>query len=437
MRARLLLALVAPALVFAACGGGNNTTTTTSTSTTGTGGQGTGGSGGGVIGGSGGGDGGLPCTDSGVSKGPWSLRVDDKSAIVRWEACRPGTKADVVFSPEGGGAEVTVTATESPFVVNNTYYAWFVPDAPADLAGTYYMHEASLTGLAPATCYSYHLAADANAKGRFCTARPSGDPLTFWAIGDTNPGIGPYAAGVVSHLQAHNPDFLIHGADLQYYSSGLETWASWFPVMQPMLSGGAFYPAIGNHESEKPDEQEQYATRFFGNAGFDGNEKWYRFQSAGVWFFSLDTEEEINPGSEQGGWLVDKLKDASEQPGYRFSIVYMHKPIVTCGDTGDRPDSRSLLEPIFAQYHVPLVVQAHMHGYERFDFGTITYVTTGGGGGALGNVDENIDRSYCGQRVVSGAIRHGVLFELSTGSLKGTAIDYEGKTIDEFTLAVP
>ena len=66
----------------------------------------------------------------------------------------------MVFAPEGGGAEMTATSTEKPFVVDNIYYAWFLPAAPPDLAGTYHMHEAALTGLAPATCHSYWLAAD-------------------------------------------------------------------------------------------------------------------------------------------------------------------------------------------------------------------------------------------------------------------------------------
>lgn len=428
-----------PITIFAACGGGNasSTSSTSSTSTTtGTGGHGgTGGAGGGTAGG--GGSAGLPCTPSGVSKGPWALRVDGTSAVVRWEACRSGTSADVSYSPEGGGSAKTAKATETPFVVDNTYSAPLMPGAPPDLAGTYYMHEAAITGLDPATCYAYNLGADSNLKGRFCTARASGDPLRFWTIGDTNPGLGAYAAGVVSSILPMKPDFLIHGADIQYYDSFLETWASWFPVMQPMLSGGAFYPAVGNHESEKPDEKAQYFDRFFGNAGFDGNNKWYRFQSAGVWFFSLDTEESIDPGAEQGAWLVSQLEDASKQPGFRFSVVYMHRPLVTCGDSGDNPDARAKLEPSFQQYKVALVVQAHMHGYERFDFGNITYVTSAGGGGMIGNVDENIQRPYCGQRVASGGYRHGVVFDVSAGMLKGTAIDHEGKVVDEFTKSVP
>lgn len=430
-----LLASALPIAVLAACGGGSANTSSSSSSSSSSGSGGEAGSGGGT--GGGGGGAGLPCTESGVSKGPWALRVDGTSAVVRWEACRTGTKGDVVVTPEAGGSAVTFTATESPFVVTNTYTAPLAFDAPPDLAGTWYMHEALITGLTPATCYGYTLAAGADLKGRFCTSRNPGDPLTFWTIGDTNPGIGPYAAGVLANILPHNPDFVLHGADIQYYASGLETWASWFPVMEPMFAGGAFFPAVGNHEAEKPEEEQEYDQRFFGNAGFDGNEKWYRFQSAGVWFFSLDTEESIDPGSEQGGWLVAKLADAAAQPGFRFSIVYIHRPLVTCGDTGDDPADRAKLEPIFQQYKVPLVIQAHMHGYERFDFGNITYVTSAGGGGIIGNPDENTARSYCDKRVASGGYRHGVLFELTAGNLKGTAIDWEGQVVDTFDIAVP
>lgn len=432
----LLHAAIGASLV--ACSSAPTETTPTSTTTSAAGGAGgtsTGSAGGG--GGSGGGEA-LPCTDSGVSKGPWSLAIDGTSAKVRWEACRAGTNADVVFAPEAGGADTTAKATVTQVEIPNTYTAAFVPDAvDKDLAGTYYAHEAALTGLAQGTCYSYHLAADPSTKSRFCTARASGASFSFMAVGDTNPGIGPFAAGIQASILPLGPDFTIHGGDIQYYASGLETWASWFPVMQPMLSHGGFFPAIGNHEAEKDDEYELYSKRFFGNAGFDGTSEYYRFQSGGVWFFSLDTEEPLDPGGGQGAWLVAQLADAAKQPGFRFSIVYLHKPLVTCGDTSDSESSRMKLEPSFLQHKVLLVLQAHMHGYERFDFGNITYITSGGGGGALGNVDENIDRPYCDKRVASGGWRHGMHFEVGPGSLTGTAIDPEGMMLDTFTLAAP
>ncbi|MEP7125816.1 MAG: metallophosphoesterase [Byssovorax sp.] len=426
---RTLLVAAPLGLFVAACSSSSPTQPSTGATT------GSGGSGG--TGGTGGAGGGLVCGGSGVDKGPWSLAVDGTSATIRWEACRKGTDADLVFAPEKGGAEVKLASTEAAFVVENTYNAPLSPDAALDYAGTYYTHQAKLTGLAPATCYAYHLAAEPARKGRFCTARTAGDSFSFMSIGDTNPGIGPYAHDVVAHALPKNPDFTIHGGDIQYYASGLETWASWFPVMQPMLAQGALFPAIGNHESEKPDEYLAYEQRFFGGAGFDSTKAYYRFSSGGVWFFALDTEDALESGSEQATWLAAELADASKHPGYRFSVVFFHKPWVTCGDTSDSPSARAHFEPIFAQYGVKLVVQAHMHGYERFDFGSITYVTAAGGGGAIGDPSANVARPYCDKRVASGGFRHAVIFDVSPGKIAGTAIDDQGTTRDSFTLVVP
>ena len=175
------------------------------------------------------------------------------------------------------------------------------------------MHEADLSSLSPGTCYTYQLAVDATKTGRFCTAHPSGNPLTFWHVGDTNPGFGPYFAGDLQYLLPHNPDFTMHGGDIMYYDSGLDTWASWFGVMQPMLSQGAFFPAIGNHEVATPDDYDNYVMRFFSGAGFDGTDDYYSYENAGVWFHVVDTELPFGTGSTQGGWLVASLANAASR----------------------------------------------------------------------------------------------------------------------------
>lgn len=411
-----------------ACGGGE-TTTSTSGTTTATGG--TGGAGG--AGGTGGAD---ACPAPFVSKGPWTLAVDETHATIRWEACHDGADPDVTITPEPGGAAQTFTSTATPITLTETYKAALNIDAAPDAAGTYYTHEAALSGLQEGSCYTYALAADASRTGRFCTARASGEPLTFMAIGDTNPGLG-HTAAVLANALPQKPEFTIHGGDIQYYDSGLETWASWFPVMQPMLSQGAFFPAIGNHESEKSEELAEYALRFFGGAGFDGGETFYRFRNAGVHFFSLNTEENIGQGSAQATWLEAKLAEVSAEPGYRFSVVFFHRPLVTCGDTGDNPEARAYLEPIFLANKVVLVLQAHMHGYERFELGGLTYVTTAGGGGLMGNVDENDERAYCVDRVASAPAFHATIFRLEGNTLSMDAIDDSGVTIDSFTKGVP
>ena len=115
-----------------------------------------------------------------------------------------------------------------------------------------------------------------------------------------------------------------------------------------------------------------------------------------------------------------------------------HRPLVTCGDTGDDAPARAFLEPIFVANKVTLVLQAHMHGYERFEFDNgITYITAAGGGGLLGEIDENINQPYCDKRVAKAAAYHGVVFQVGTGSFSGKAIDESGAVLDTFSKNVP
>jgi Calcineurin-like phosphoesterase len=384
------------------------------------------------------------CAPGGVSKRPWVLHVDETGALVRWEACSESSPAELAFSSEAGGSDTTVASTVTVTEIPNTYTAAFLPDLPPDSAGTYYMHEAALTSLSAGTCYKYQLAADASMSGRFCTARPSGASFKILAVGDTNPGLGDNAEKLLEKVAPENYDLTLHEGDIQYYASGLETWATWFPAMAPMLAQGAFYPAVGNHELEKPDEFELYYLRFFGNAGFDGDAGHFRAQSGGVWFFALNTELPLGPGSEQAVWFETELKDAATKPGYRFSIVFVHRPFLTCGDTSQDDGDRAGLQPLFEQYQVPLVLQGHMHGYERFEVPTaadpqktVTYLTVAGGGGALGDIDKNIDRPTCSMRIEKGAYYHMEVLEIAPGTLKGRTIDVDGSVRDTFEKSVP
>jgi Calcineurin-like phosphoesterase len=343
----------------------------------------------------------------------------------------------VTYSGDGTGGATSVQSTETPIVLANTYPAPLDPNAPPDYAGTYYTHEATLANLTPGNCYDYHLDADPTRTGRVCAAHASGASFKFMAIGDTNPALGS-TAGVLANALPENPEFIVHGGDIQYYSSRLETWASWFPIMQPMLSQGAFFPAVGNHESEQTDELAAYSLRFFGGAGFDGGDTYYRFENGGVWFFSINTEDPVTQGSEQAIWLEGQLAEVSQLPGYRFSVVYFHRPFLTCGDSGDNPDARTSLEPLFLQYKVMFVLQAHMHGYERFELPNgMTYITAAGGGGLIGNVDANIARAYCVDRVASGPYYHAVIFDVGATSVSGKVIDKDGVVRDTFTKIVP
>jgi hypothetical protein len=382
-------------------------------------------------------DGGRVCTGSAVTKGPWVLAVDDSHATIRWETCRGGTSGEVNIAPEGQpSAGWVAQSVESETDLAVSHQAVLNPQATPDYAGAWFMHEAKLVGIQPNTCYAYSLAGDPSRAGRFCTQRPSGAPLRLFAVGDTNVGLGPTMSNILTYILPMKPELTLHVGDIEYYDSGFDTWQLWADVMRPLLAQGAFFPAIGNHESETPDEYQTYTLRFFHGAGFGGTDEFYEFSTAGVHFFILDTQDATDGNSPQAVWFTQQIQIAEQEPGYRFSIVFFHKPFVTCGDTGDDPVARAYFEPLFIAHKVPLVLQGHMHGYERFDFGDITYVTTGGGGGGLGNVDLNTSRPYCDKRVASGRFFNGTIIDIGK-TLKGTVIDDSGATKDTFELALP
>lgn len=368
----------------------------------------------------------LPTCDVAVSKGPWVVAVDDTSAKVRWESCKSGGGALTI-----AGKRVDSKVSQALVTTTND-----VPLArTGDYAGTYFMHEVALTGLSPG-CHDYVLEQDPTAKGRVCTARPGGATFSFAAIGDTNPGLGNITT-MLAKVYDQKPDFTIHQGDIQYYSSGLESYTSWMQTMRPMLRTGAFFPSIGNHESERLNEREQYVERFWGKPGFDGGSDFYRFQSGGVWFFALNTEIDLDDKSSQGTWLAEKLDDASKQPGFRFSVLYMHRPFVTCGDTGQNDALRKIYAPLFARTGVKLVVAGHMHGYERFEFDDTTWITSAGGGSAPGKVDQNLARTECADRKSSGAWWNATLFTVKPGELSGITYDDKAATRDTFSRLVP
>ncbi len=384
---------------------------------------------------------GPPCPASGVAKGPLSLAMTRTSVIVRWEACRADATPGLVFRPEGtaaGAADVAVATTAKAFVLKQRHTAALGPQrSPDDVPGTVYMHDAAITGLTPGSCYRYELAADRAITGRFCTSQPDGGKVHFLAIGDTNPLLGDATSKLLAKVVPMGADFVVHGGDIQYYDSHLETWAGWFPAMQPLLALGAMQPALGNHEHETDDELDDYSLRFFGHPDFGGDAMWYRYESGGIWFHVLDTEQPIEPGTPQGTWLTAGLAEAAGKPGFRASILVMHRPLVTCGDNAENDGARKAYASTLAQYKVPLVIQAHIHGYERFEIDGITYVTTGGGGGLIGDMNANISRAECGMRKVSGGFFHAMDVVIDATGIHATVIDDAGTTRDTFTVAMP
>lgn len=333
---------------------------------------------------------GPPTTDP--FKGPWVMRPTTSRVLVRWETRLPLSPPGINYQPIDGSAvmeRATGTSTETEVRLS---YGIGLPliDEP-DVPGTYYVNEVEITGLTPATCYRYHIEDHPEAEGRFCTMHEASDPetpITFYAIGDTS----PYFMGtlrVLSALPADETEFSIHVGDIQYYSTLFETQQFWFGAMEPLLRANAFLPCFGNHEDEIDFERQDIYERLFATPGDEDDQTyWFHYESGGVHFFSISSEHDLALGSPQNDWFEQTLTRVEAEAGYRFSVLYLHRPFYSVGDYGIRADQRETLEPIVRAHRIPLVLAGHMHAYERFvvpyetgpDAFDVTYVTTGGGG---------------------------------------------------------
>ncbi|MFI5302370.1 MAG: hypothetical protein ACHREM_30115, partial [Polyangiales bacterium] len=159
-------------------------------------------------------NGGAPPCSAEVNKGPWVVAIDSTSAKLRWESCvtTPGT---ITLTTESGAAPQKLTATVQTVTTSDTVFTF---GGGTDWASTWYENEVPLSGLSPSTCYAYVINRDPTAAGRFCTARKSGDPFTFAAVGDTNPGLGGNMRDLESQVFGGQfpIDFVLHTGDIQY-----------------------------------------------------------------------------------------------------------------------------------------------------------------------------------------------------------------------------
>lgn len=392
-----------------------------------------------------------PARDAGVDAGPppptdapykepWTVRPTTTGATVRWESQLPPAVVAVEIEPEAGGVPTMATGSSRETVVTLEHGRDSAIIDEPDLPGTYSVNEVDVTGLEPATCYLYRLSGWPEIGGRFCTLHEPTDhdtPIRFYVVGDTNPVLD-VTARIFASQDPRQAEIVLHAGDIQYYSAVIETYQVWWRLMRPLLSAAAFMPCVGNHESELDTEFEDYYVRLFAQGAEPGDDIRYTFATGGVHVFSISTEHDLSPGSEQHAWLEDRLGRAEATEGFRFSIVLFHRPIYSVGDYRPRLDDRAALEPLLDAHRVPLVLSGHLHGYERFEVGDVTYITSGGGGTIPDDVNALVEElpEDAALRVVAGAWSQSVLIEIVGDRITGEVIDSTGMVRDSFEKTV-
>jgi phosphodiesterase/alkaline phosphatase D-like protein len=182
------------------------------------------------------------------------------------------------------------------------------------------------------------------------------DSLRFAVIGDSGTG-DKYAVEIGQQLlkshEAFPFDFVLMLGDNLYGGQKPKDYEQKFekPYKGLLDAGVKFYASLGNH-----DDPNEAKYKYF---NMDGK-RYYSFKPRdGVRFFALDSNYMDKP---QLDWLQKELK--SSQPDWK--ICFFHHPLYSSGEKhGPDLPLRSVLEPLFVEDKVNLVLSGHEHFYER------------------------------------------------------------------------
>jgi predicted phosphodiesterase len=181
---------------------------------------------------------------------------------------------------------------------------------------------------------------------------------------------------IVSLIMSRKPAVVIHTGDMVAGGKDTDDWQEFAKDVSGLRASTSFYAVLGNHEKGG----EKFFTEHF---PMPGNGRWFSADHYGVHFILLDVLAPMDEDSEQIKWLEAQLK-AARPNGAKFVVVSMHFPIYTTGGhSGEKWKARSMLERMFIEHGVDMVISGHDHDYERLERGGIVYVVSGGGGAPL------------------------------------------------------
>ena len=205
---------------------------------------------------------------------------------------------------------------------------------------------------------------------------------------DTNPRVRKW---LVDRIAEEKPDALFVSGDLPFRGSLNQDWDVYRRETAPWTAAHLrVYPTIGNHELV-PTPLEGLANYFAEFPWLDGR-RWYSVQIGSVYLISIDSnggrpDLAFNPGEAQRVWLESQLEHLPPEVNFVFFLTHMpllndiQSEVVADIPTAGQHTLRLYLEKQAALSHAKfIVVCGHIHNYERFENGGISYIVSGGGG---------------------------------------------------------
>jgi len=273
-------------------------------------------------------------------------------------------------------------------------------------------------------------------------------PLTLIAYGDTRftspanvTAADPQARrALIAKIAAERPAAVIVSGDLPWHGV-VDDYAQYRTETDVWRAQRIrVIPAIGNHEFSQCAPEvclENWWTAFPELRG----KRWHAADIGQTRVLALDSMSALSTGSPQREWLeheIDSLPRAID-----FVIVSLHHPPVADLQTRLRVDHNprqneialaAYLEDVAPRLRARLLVIAgHIHNYERFSQGGVTYLVSGGGGAVPYEVDRTPPDLYHGIEFPN---FHYVRLTVTSGTLKGQMfrLDEPSAPTPHFTL---
>lgn len=185
--------------------------------------------------------------------------------------------------------------------------------------------------------------------------------FNFVAAGDW--GCNSDTKETVANIMDKNPQLVLGLGDYSYE----RTPDCWLDYVNPIEEKMKI--ALGNHEIPRYEERDYFseeANEEFKERFNLSNQQYYSFTNNSVHFIALSTEIPETEHSRQITFLSNDLSKSSSDPNIDWIIVYFHKPLYTLpGSLSAEDELRKIYHPIFTKYDVDLVLQAHIHNYQR------------------------------------------------------------------------
>ena len=296
------------------------------------------------------------------------------SRTIMWQSDSSEANAVIEYRLVGSDDIKTLSATDTAFT---------------DDVSTTYIHEATITGLESNTKYEYRIGYSTDRRSDWYPLETAGaSEYEVLIYPDSQSGDYSGWEQIVKNSADRNPNaaLYISMGDLVDNGEQAYQWRTWLDSIKPLSARIPLAPTLGNHEMYTLDwkmrEPRAYLNYFDvpsnGNVTFD--RRYYSYDYGDVHYVVLDTQlyesnHEDNHDTHhpdlydvQVQWLRQDLAANTK----KWTVVLMHRDPFQYAF--DRPGaSRAegfdeegvLFMPIFDEFHVDLVLSAHLHSYRN------------------------------------------------------------------------